>query len=90
MDNRQKAIARMAKDIAGDWIGGLENTLLDFEEDSEEYKNAKHDLELGHEYWKKAIVSEVKDAREAQKQLKFVGNKFLEDYVDRLLTKWGY
>ena len=90
MDNRQKALARMAQKIANEWIGGLENDMLDNDPGDEAYENAKHDLELGHEWWVAAIVSETKVDREAQKHLKFAGNKFLEDFVDGMLTRMGY
>ena len=90
MDSRQTALARMAKKIANEWIGGLENDMMDNEPGDESYEDAKHDLELGHETWVSLIISEVKVDREAQKHLKFAGNKFLEEYVDKMLTEMGY
>lgn len=90
MDSRQKAIARMARQVANEWIGGLENDMLDNEPGDEAYENAKHDLELGHETWVRMIVAEVKDKREVQKHLKFAGNAYLESYVDGMLKTMGY
>lgn len=90
MDSRQTTLARMAKEIANEWIGGLENQMDDSCPGEEDYESAKHDLELGHEAWVAAIVGEVKAKREAHEHLKFAGNKFLEDYVDKMLAKMGY
>ena len=90
MDNRQKALARMAQKIANEWIGGLENQMLDSIPGEEDYEEAKEELERGHDWWVAAIVSDTKTDREAQKHLKFAGNKFLEEYVDQMLTKMGY
>lgn len=90
MDSRQKALARMARSIANEWIGGLENTMLDYDEGSEEYESAKADLSQSHETWVGWIVGEVKINREAQKHLKFAGNNFLKDCVDKLLLSMGY
>lgn len=80
----------MAKEIASEYIGGLENTMMDYPEDSQKYQDAKHDLAIGHDALVRIICTDVKVMREAQKYLKFAGNKFLENYVDNLLTKWGY
>lgn len=90
MNSRQLMLAMLAKEIASGYIGGLENTMMDYPEDSQEYQDAKHDLALGHDRWVQIIVTDVKVMREVQKHLKFAGNKFLEDYVSKLLTKWGY
>lgn len=90
MDNRQKALARMAQTLANEWIGGLENQMLDSEPGEEDYESAKEQLERGHDWWVEAIVDETKVDREAQKHLKFAGNDFLRECVDRIITKMGY
>lgn len=90
MDNRQKALMRMAQKVANEWIGGLENQMCDSIPGEEDYEEAKAQLEVGHETWVDWLVSEVKTNREAQKHLKFAGNKFLEDCVDGILVKMGY
>lgn len=90
MDNRQKALARMAQEIANEWIGGLENQMCDSLPGEEDFEEAKEQLEQGHDWWVNAILSEVKVDREAQKHLKFAGNKFLEEHIDKMLKKMGY
>lgn len=90
MDNRQKALARMAQNIANEWIGGLENQMCDSIPGDEEYEEANEQLQKGHDWWVNAIVSDVKVDREAQKHLKFAGNEFLEKCVDEILKKMGY
>ena len=90
MDSRQTALKRMAQRIANEWIGGLENQMNDSCPGEEDYECAKHGLELGHETWVSMIVADVKMTREAQKHLKFAGNKFLEECVDEILKKMGY
>ena len=90
MDSRQTMLAIIAKEAAGNLIGGLENTMLDYPEDSDEYRNASHDLHAGHDTLVSWIVADVKQTREGIKHLKFTGNTFLENYVSKLLTKWGY
>lgn len=90
MNMNQTVIAHIAKEAAGELIGGLENTLLDYPEESTEYQDAYRDLHAGHDSLVSWIVSDVKTVREAHKHLKFAGNAFLIDYVSRLLTRWGY
>lgn len=90
MDNRQTALARMAKKVANEWIGGLENQMCDSIPGEEEYEEAKTELERGHDWWVDAIFSETVSIREAQKNLKFAGNKFLMEYIDQMLIKMGY
>ena len=71
--------------------GSFEFTSLDSYLISEEdYENAKAELERGHDWWVDALVSEVKVNREAQKHLKFAGNKFLECCAHAVLIGMGY
>lgn len=90
MDNREMALMRMTKKVANEWIGGLENQMLDSIPGEEDYENAKAELERGHDWWVDALVSEVKVNREAQKHLKFAGNKFLECCAHAVLIGMGY
>ena len=66
MDNRQKALARMAQKIANEWIGGLENQMCDSLPGEDEYEEAKEQLERGHDWWVDAIVVDTKADREMQ------------------------
>lgn len=90
MDARQTALAIIAREAAGELIGGLENTMLDYPEDSKEYQDAKSDLSAGHDTLVSWIVADVKARRESIPHLKFAGNDFLAKYVSKLLTKWNY
>lgn len=90
MDARQTALAIIAREAAGELIGGMENVMLDSPEDSQEYQEAKTALDAGHDTLVSWIVSDVSARREAIPHLKFAGNAFLEKYVSSLLTKWNY
>lgn len=90
MDNREMALMRMTQKVANEWIGGLENQMLDSIPGEEDYESAKEELERGHDWWVDALVSEVKVNREAQKHLKFAGNKFLECCAHAVLIGMGY
>lgn len=88
---------------AANWIiGGLENTLLDYEEDSEEYKNAKERLSnhagLVEEIYD-AAISEIYDdgccifndgAKRYLKDIRFCGKEWLLERCEARVTKCGY
>lgn len=90
MDKREEALMRMTRAVANEWIGSLENQMLDSAPGDEEYDRAKEMLERGHEWWVDALVSEVRTNREAQKHLKFAGNKFLQACAEIVLIAMGY
>ena len=90
MDNGQMALMRMTQKVANEWIGGLENQMTDSLPGEEDYESAKEQLEAGHDTWVSWIVSEVRTNREAQKHLKFAGNKFLEVCAEVVLIGMGY
>ena len=76
MNGRQKAIWRLTKGSACEFIGGYMNTLCDYPKSSEEYREA-YEFLADRENVKQTIIDDVKRDREAQKDLKFVGNDFL-------------
>ena len=90
MTSNELVLAMLVHEAACDLIGGLENTMMDYPEDSEEYKDAKHDLEMGHDTLVTWVVNEVKRNREAMKHLKFVGNDFIVTRANKVVTKLGY
>lgn len=101
-DKRQKKAFRNIK-FAADWIiGGLENVLFDYEEDSEEYKSAKARLS-DHE----ALVNEIYDAsitdiysegsvsfggyaERTLRDIRFCGKDWLMEIVEARVKKCGY
>lgn len=92
MNTHQKVAALLVKEAMSDWIGGLENALEDYAPGTEEYENAKSTLELGHDWWVQAIYSEVmaNSNNPYFKHLRFAGEKFIKELIDKRLTKWGY
>lgn len=78
--------------VMSELIGGLENALQDYDEDSEEYKNAYHDLHVGHDTLKEWIYRDVMSYSDKgmSKHLRFAGEAFIKERIDRRLTKWGY
>lgn len=90
MNSNQTVLAMIIRDVAGEYIGGYENTLMDYPEGSKEYQEAKEFLATDHDTLVAWIVADVKRDREAMKHLKFAGNDFITQYTGKLLTKWGY
>ena len=78
--------------VMSEYIGGYENTLLDYPEDSEEYKDAKEFLGQSHEDLMNLIYDEVMTMSDSgmAKHLRFAGKDFILERIDRRLTKWNY
>ena len=92
MNAHEKVAFMYVCEVMSELIGGWENTLMDNPEDSEEYKNAYHDLHVGHETLIDWIYSDVMSYSDkgTAKHLRFAGEKFIKERIDRRLTKWGY
>lgn len=77
---------------AGDIIGGLENQMNDNDEDTDEYKEAKEALSMGHDELVEWIYHEV--MRYADKgtarHMRFAGTEFIKERISKRLKKWGY
>ena len=87
----EKLAIILVKEAMSSIIGGYENTLLDFEDGDEEYKNAYEFLHSGHEELINAIYLEVMSCQKGyEKHLRFAGEKFIKDYISKRLTSWGY
>lgn len=92
MNAHQKQAFDFICEVMSEWIGGYENVLLDYEEDSEEYKKAKAFLAQGHEVLKELVYNGVMAMSDKgmAKHLRFAGKDFILERIDRRLTKWGY
>ncbi len=102
MTERQKKAYRNIIGAANDFIGGLENTMEDSPEDSEEYINAKETLdnhdELVDFIYQEAIsnvynVGHVSFGTSAEayiKDIRFCGKEWLMERVKNRVTKMGY
>lgn len=100
-ERQKKAYRNIA--YAADWIiGGLENTLLDYDEDREEYKLAKATL-ADHS----GLVAEIYSAATTDiytgggvffgaaaesclKDIRFCGKEWLMERCEKRVTKLGY
>ena len=90
LNSREKAISRLIKQSASEWIGGNENALMDYPEDSEDYKEAK--ATLNHDTLFEVIYKDImSDSRNNNdSHIRFAGKKFIEEEIERYLTKYGY
>lgn len=93
MNVHQKAMFDLMAGIMEEYIGGYENTLLDYSEEDEEYKSAKEFLGMGHDEMKEFFYNEVmgccKSGTNAS-HARFAGGDFLRERIERRLVKWGY
>lgn len=93
MNAHQRAIFDIMDEITRDYIGGYENTLLDFSEDEEEYQNAYKFLHQGHEqlaqFFYDLVMRHCKVGSNAE-HARFAGSAFLKERIEVRLTKWGY
>lgn len=92
MNSHEKVAFMYVCEAMSQFIGGLENALLDYDENSEEYKNAYDDLHVGHETLIEWIYRDVMSYSDkgTARHLRFAGEKFIKERIDRRLTKWGY
>lgn len=96
--NGWEKIAKKNLKEAYNWIvGGLENTLQDCEEDSEEYRSAKKTLadaeSLAIEIYHEGITTFFGDGMcggKAPAEMRFAGKGFCISYITKLLKKDGY
>lgn len=102
LNERQKKAFKNIKYAAYDLLGGLENTLLDYPEDSKEYKSAKallddHD-ELVKEIYRYATSAIYEDgacwggkyAERMIRDINFCGKEFLMQCCEERVRKEGY
>ena len=92
MNAHQLAAFKLMVSEFNDLIGGLENTLLDNAEDSDNYKEAFEALH-GHEYLKNIIYQETVSeahARVYAVHIGFAGKDWLLERIEKRLVKEGY
>lgn len=102
MNEKQKKAFKNIAYAAQDLIGGLENTLLDYAEDTAEYKSAKNLLN-SHETLVKELYRMATSARYEEgccsfsnsdmmfiRDINFCGKEWLMERCDKRITKMGY
>jgi hypothetical protein len=93
MNTHQLAMYRLMDYWTNEMIGGCENALQDYEENSEDYKEAEDFLNQTHEqladYFYNMVMQDCKKGTNAE-HARFAGADFLKERIDRRLTKWGY
>ena len=102
MNERQKKAFKNVKYAAYDLLGGLENTMLDYPESSEEYKRAKallsnHNALVQALYYRatSAVYTDGavwfgKAAEMFIRDINFCGKEWLMERCERRITKEGY
>ena len=102
MNAQQKKAFYNIRNAADYLIGGLENTMMDYPEDSEEYREAKATLEdhafLVNQIYDLALTEIFTEganifgrAAEAYlKDIRFFGKEWLMERVEKQVTKAGY
>ncbi len=102
MDARQQKAFRNIKYAADDLLGGLENTLLDYDEQDQEYIDAEKLLsnhsELVNQLYKKATTELYgpgfcgfgKEAQMIIRDINFCGKVWLMERCEKRITKEGY
>lgn len=93
MNAHQKVMFKLMDNVTSDYIGGWENTLEDYEEFTDEYKEAYEYLNMGHDKMKDffyhIIMCNCKKGTYAE-HARFAGGQFLMDIIERRLIKWCY
>ena len=92
MNAHEKLAYRMVCEYMSEWIGGLENVMMDNPEGSDEYESAKATLDRGHEALENDIYEMVMEESDKSmlKHLRFAGEAFIRERISKRLTKWGY
>jgi hypothetical protein len=93
MNAHQRAIFDIMDELTREYIGGYENTMLDFSEEDEEYQNAYKFLHQGHEqlaqFFYDLVMRHCKAGSNAE-HARFAGSAFLKERIEKRLVKWGY
>ena len=103
MNAREKKAFLNIKHAANDLLGGLENTLQDYAEDEDEYKNAKAQLEdhkgLVEQLYHMATTAIYDDGyccfnpatvKKELRDINFCGKEWLMERCERMITREGY
>lgn len=102
LNGNQKKAYNNFDGAANDIIGGLENVLMDFEEDSTEYIQAQKSLkdhdelvsliyfEGTHNFYREGLCGSGSQYRSEIQSIRFCGKKWLTELAEYIVTKNGY
>lgn len=92
MNGNQKQVYRMVIDACNEYVGGWENAMEDSSEGSEEWLEAKAQLEAGHDTLVSRVLCEVRNSTEWKRleHLHFVTIEWTKERVNKRLAKMGY
>lgn len=92
MTEHERVAYKLMKREYNDYIGGLENTLLDYDPDEGEYIAAKSDLADGEALLETVYNFTMHEAEYLKfaKHIKFAGTEFIKNEIRKLLIKDGY
>lgn len=91
LNEHEKVVAKLISQAVSEYIGGYENTMLDFEPGCEEYEEAKAFLS-DHNGLVDAIYREVmlESKDNTRSHIRFAGKQFILDRIESRLAKEGY
>lgn len=92
MNGHQQMVAKIVYEEFNSFIGGLENTLLDYPESDEEYQSAKDTL-ANHQVLVDTIYQEVMyrcGHGSYATAARFAGKAFIVERIECRLAKEGY
>ena len=92
MNGNQKQVYRMVIDACNEYVGGWENAMEDSSEGSDEWLEAKAQLEAGHDTLVGRVLCEVLNSTEWKclEHLHFVTIEWTKERVNKRLAKMGY
>lgn len=92
MNAHESTAYRYICKVMSEFIGGYENSLMDYAEDEPEYKEAKEFLATPHDEMVDFMYDEVMSYADkgTNRHLKFAGAEFIKKAISKRLTAWGY
>lgn len=92
MNAHQREAYRWIMASMSEFIGGYENTMMDYPEDDEEYQTAKAFLSRPHDELIEFIYNDVMAGADKgmARHLRFAGTEWIKERISKRLTKWGY
>lgn len=92
MTEHERVAYKLMKREYNDFIGGLENTLFDYDPDEIEYVAARNNLANGEALLETVYIFTMRKANDLKfaKHIKFAGAKFIKNEIRKLLIKDGY
>lgn len=91
MNEHERQIARLVKRAISEYIGGFENSMLDFKEGDEEYEDAKAFLG-NHNLIVDTIYSDIMSESRSnyRSHLRFAGKETIMEIIENAVVKAGY